>query len=74
LTLEEVRRLSPCVKDQRSEIPLCQAALDAYQRLLATIDERIHALQEIRQRIMDYLDASDVPKLMFRGLKRLEVE
>jgi DNA-binding transcriptional MerR regulator len=74
LTLAEVRRLAPCLKDQRSEIPLCQAALEAYQRQLATLDERIHPLQEIRQRIMDYLDASDVPDLMFRGLKRLEVE
>lgn len=59
-TLEEVRRLSPCLKNQRSEVPLCQAALDAYQRQLATIDERIHALQEIRQRIMDYLGASEI--------------
>ena len=60
MTLEEVRRLSPCFKDQRSEIPLCRVALNAYQQQLALIDERIHMLQQLRQRIIDYLAASEV--------------
>ncbi len=53
--IADIRFLLPCLYQQETGLPLCEAALAHYQQKLTMLDEQIQTLQGVRQRIEERL-------------------
>ncbi len=54
-SLTDIQLLIPCLLQTEQGAPLCAVSAERYQQKLAELDERIQALQELRERVAHHL-------------------
>ena len=66
--ITDIYLLLPCLQQQETGTPLCEAALKHYRQKLAELDEQIQILQGIRQRIEERIQLALPHELPSRTL------